>query len=342
MADKNYWGYRIDTKNIQFFKDELTEHNRLRQGWGWDKGQDLKNMTMDEGAKRNCAMLKVKKGDILLIPNLSGWGTVTIAEATEDWDSGYRFEIPKQQDDYGHIFPAKCLKFFNRHGEAVTGNIRSTLRNPSRFWNMTHFSEDIENIINTGDADVSERVSPESRAEHSIWKAFQEVFNAKVFSQKIHEKFNQQLNGSEWEDALVFGLQSLFPFYQIEKVGGRSEIHHGTDILVRLPGIIPDYTYAIAIQVKDYQGMVNDDAIDQVNKADAYFTNDNTKLIDKFVIYTKVKKADNPEVGSDQDGVHLIFEHDLEALLVRIAKKIIGINDMDDIASVMRDGMLIL
>lgn len=41
---KNYWGYRIDTNEIDFFRKEL-ERGILRQGWGWNEKQDLRNLT---------------------------------------------------------------------------------------------------------------------------------------------------------------------------------------------------------------------------------------------------------------------------------------------------------
>lgn len=67
---KNFWGYRIDTNNIDFFRNEL-EEKRLRQGWGYNEGQDLRKLTVNQGAKGNLPILqKVKKGDILLIPRL--------------------------------------------------------------------------------------------------------------------------------------------------------------------------------------------------------------------------------------------------------------------------------
>ena len=63
MKNRNYWCYRIDTNNIKFFVDELNQ-GRLRQGWGWDEKQDLRNFKMDEGAGRNRPMINnVKKGD---------------------------------------------------------------------------------------------------------------------------------------------------------------------------------------------------------------------------------------------------------------------------------------
>ena len=60
---------------------------------------------------------------------------------------------------------------------------------------------------------------------------------------------------------MVHGLKQIFPFYHIERVGGPEESKHGTDILIRMPGIIIDYEYAIAIQVKDYEGFVANNVI---------------------------------------------------------------------------------
>ena len=144
--EKHYWGYRIDVKNQDFFFKEL-EQGRLRQGWGYDKNQELPD-TKDSGAKKNLSMYKnVKKGDILLIPRLPDWGSVAIAEAAEDWNEGYKFEIDDEKKDFGHIFPARYIGCFNRHGKDVSGNIQSTLKARNRFWNISHLSEDIEKII---------------------------------------------------------------------------------------------------------------------------------------------------------------------------------------------------
>ena len=149
--EKHYWGYRIDVKNQDFFFKEL-EQGRLRQGWGYDKNQELPD-TKDSGAKKNLSMYKnVKKGDILLIPRLPDWGSVAIAEATEDWnvkdeEKGYRFKIDDEKKDFGHIFPGRYIGCFNRHGKDVSGNIQSTLKARNRFWNISRLSEDIEKIM---------------------------------------------------------------------------------------------------------------------------------------------------------------------------------------------------
>lgn len=324
MSKKNYWCYRVDTSKIKFFTNELNE-GRLRQGWGWDLAQDLRNFKLDEGAGRNRPMFnKVKKGDILLIPQVPNWGEVALVEATEDWNKGYAFEIDPTLGDYGHIFPAKYLKKFSRNNENVTGNLRSTLKNPSRFWNINHYADDVEILLNSQVTELSKRQDHNSRLESSIGTVFNEVFDETIFADKLYEKLTEQFTREEWEFALVYGLKQMFPFYQIERVGGKEEKNHGTDILIKLPSILSNYSYAIAIQVKDYDGFVGKEVISQINKADNYWDSENLKLIEKIVIITKAKKDDNIRLLEHDKNVKFIFATELKQLLTEIGKCFIG------------------
>jgi len=324
MSKKKYWCYRIDTSRIKFFTNELNE-GRLRQGWGWDEAQDLRNFKLDEGAGRNRPMFnKVKKGDILLIPQLPNWGEVALVEATEDWNKGYVFEIDQTLGDYGHIFPAKYLKKFSRNNENVTGNLRSTLKNPSRFWNINHYSDDVEILLSSQITELSKRQDHNSRLESSIGTVFNEVFDEKLFADKLYEKLTEQFTREEWEFALVYGLKQIFPFYQIERVGGKEEKNHGTDILIKLPSLLSNYSYAIAIQVKDYDGFVGNEVVSQINKADDYWESENLKLIEKIVIITKAKKNDNIKLLEHDKNVKFIFATELKQLMSEIGKCFIG------------------
>lgn len=325
MPNKNYWCYRIDTNKIKFFTDELN-NGRLRQGWGWDKRQDLRNFKMDQGAGRNRPMFtKVKKGDILLIPQLPAWGQVAIVEATEDWFEGYEFILDSRVTDYGHTFPARYLKKFTRNNANVTGNLRSTLKNPSRFWSINHYAEDVKLLLGVEQSDLVKRQDHQSRLTSLVGEVFNEVFDEKDFSNKLYTKFTEQFTSAEWEFALVIGLQEIFPFYQVERVGEKTEKDHGTDILIKMPSLLSDYEYAIAIQVKDYEGNVSRAAIDQINKADAYWESENLKLIEKWVIVTRASKYVNLEITNNTDNVKIIFAEELEDLLNRIGKKMAGI-----------------
>lgn len=304
--------------------DELN-NGRLRQGWGWDEKQNLRDFEMDEGAGRNRPMFyKVKKGDILLVPQLPSWGQIAIVEATEDWYSGYKFEIDPKLGDYGHIFPATYFKRFTRNNENVTGNLRSTLKNPSRFWNINHYSDDVDLLLKTPIDELVKLQDHQSRLTSITGNVFNDIFNEQEFTNRLYDKFIEQFTREEWEFALVAGLQELFPFYQVERVGGKEEKKHGTDILIKIPSLLASYEYAIAIQVKDYEGLVGKEVVEQINKADLYWENENLKLIEKWIIVTKASKDVNIELSNNESDVRVIFAGELKELLNRIGKKIVG------------------
>jgi hypothetical protein len=293
----------------------------LRQGWGWDEAQDLRNFRMDEGAGRNRPIFnKVKKGDILLIPQIPSMGEVALVEATDDFNIGYRFELDKNLSDYGHIFPAKYIKKFTRNNENVTGNLRSTLKNPSRFWNINHYSADVELLLDTEVTALSKRQDHESRLQSSIGSVYNEVFDEKVFADKLYDKLTEQFTREEWEFALVYGLKQIFPFYQIDRVAGKEEKNHGADILIKLPSILSNYEYAIAIQVKDYNGFVGSEVINQIEKSEKYWDSENVKLIEKIVIVTKASKHNNLRLIDNDKKVKFIFANELKQLLSEIGK----------------------
>jgi hypothetical protein len=43
------WAFRVDRRYLSDLDGEL-QNGRLRQGWGWDKRQDLRAMEVDAGA----------------------------------------------------------------------------------------------------------------------------------------------------------------------------------------------------------------------------------------------------------------------------------------------------
>jgi hypothetical protein len=310
---------------LDFFKEELSE-GRLRQGWGYDPGQNLRSLTVDEGASRNLAIFNnVKKGDILLIPRLPEWGYVAIAEATEDFDKGYRFEFGDGMEDYAHIFPVKYLTKFVRYGENVSGDIKTTLRNRSRFWNVSHLANDVDIIINSPPDKIELEKDSRYRFDAAINQAFSKVYSEADFAGHVYDALNHRFADAEWEYALVYGLAKLFPGYTIERTGGITEVAHGTDVLVRIPGILGSDDYGIAVQVKDYSGTVDvTDNIAQISMADDFWARENIKIIDKYILYTKVAKEDALNIPEDTK-VKFIFAKELKELLANIGKVILGL-----------------
>ena len=148
----NYWGFRIDVNCQSYPEYYVNELQRgiLRQGWGYDAGQDLRKLDRDAPPQDQLANLRmyneVKCGDIILIPRIPEWELVTVARATKDWDIGYEFGIDEGMADYGHQFPAEKITHFHRHNQHVRGDVRSTLRCQSRFWDMNPYAESLEDL----------------------------------------------------------------------------------------------------------------------------------------------------------------------------------------------------
>lgn len=317
QMDRNYWVFRIDIKNREFINSELMEKDILRQGWGWDEKQNLKVFLMDEGAKRNFPIMnKVKKGDIILVPRINGWENIAIVEATSDWNTGYSFNISEKYKDYGHCFPAKFIKEFSRKNYNVGASLRSTLRTPMRFWNINYCKENVDSIIES-ESDSISTISSTDRVEELI----DEVYLDLNFKEKIYNKFTEHFQASEWEDVLVKILSELYPNYIVEKVGGKTEKKHGTDILIKIPGITSDVIYAIAIQVKDYQDVVSSDVVTQIKKADSYWSSEGLKLIDKIVLITRADKKLNIDLPINSEGVRFIFAEELKELIFNYITK---------------------
>ena len=333
--EKHYWGYRIDVKNQDFFFKEL-EQGRLRQGWGYDKNQELPD-TKDSGAKKNLSMYeKVKKGDILLIPRLPDWGSVAIAEAVEDWNNeekGYRFEIDDEKKDFGHIFPAEYKGCFNRHGKDVSGNIQSTLKARNRFWNISRLSEDVEKIMKNLEGN-KESTSVIENIKNIVSEQVKSHFNLKGFSEKVIDEYNRKFTASQWEEVLKDVLEKIYPEYEIEKTGGMKEEEHGTDILVNVPGI--SRSYNIAIQVKNYEGKISDEniniIIDQVDKAKRYKWENNGKLIDQILVITSAEEKDNPKLIEECQNkeIRVIFSEELKKLIFQSIIESIDLKEIFD------------
>lgn len=332
-TQRNYWGYRICTDHIAFFAKEL-KFGRLRQGWGYHEGQDLRNLTYDGGASRNLRMWReVKAGDYLLVPRLPDWNSVAIVEATRDWSDGYEYCIDDEHEDFGHIFPAKTICVFKRHSKVVSGNIRSTLKNPGRFWNINYLAQDIEKIVaSRGDEEaLAAYHSEENRLYDTIESCYKQVFNNQLFADKLSEELHNQFQAAEWENALVYGLKELFPepIFTIERTGGITEAQHGTDVLIKFANPLSQHNYMLAIQIKDYTDVIRNvsEIIRQINKAVYWEQNDN-KLIEKILIVTRAAKKDNEELvqACQEHHISLIMGKELDKIITQIGLKRIARN----------------
>ncbi|MCX6910590.1 MAG: hypothetical protein NTY01_21470 [Verrucomicrobia bacterium] len=316
-----YWAFRVNRSILLPLDGEL-EKGRLRQGWGYDIRQNLKAMTLDGGARRNMRMLHVKKGDRILIPHLPQYGQITIAEATEDWNQGYKFSIWEGYGDYGHIFPVKRLLNFNRNNENVPARLRGSFRNPCRFWNIDHLREDVEKVLGISPHDLASKTSVVDR-----WlELVEHVVSMSTIQKDLFRTAQEHFGKSDWEFLLTDVLQRLNPGWKVERKGGTLEAQHGTDILITIPDVFGAGYYGIAIQVKDYSGVVNDNPITQILKARNYWEKSGIKIVELVVALIGGDKQVNPrlEQSAVEKGVRLIWSSDVEDLVFRSACRFVS------------------
>ncbi|WP_237156723.1 hypothetical protein [Photobacterium leiognathi] len=259
----------------------------------------------------------------MIVPRLPTWNEVAIVEATQDFSQGYDYSIHPDLQDYGHIFPARFIKSFNRKNNHVSGELRASLKQVNRFWNMSHCKDNIEELINNKEALINS-IGFSTRFNNVLTDNISKSLEQTDFYKNFYRQMNEQFSNEEWEYALVEGLRKILPEpIIVERTGGITEKEHGTDILITLPGLLGK-SYGIAIQVKDYKGLMSGNAIKQIQKAE-HWNNENFTIIDKYVIVTRCLKDDHPEDLQQVDGVTIIFAEQLEDLLKDIAVGFIGL-----------------
>lgn len=323
-----YWCFRVDKwQSPDFYARQLRDHGRLRQGWGSRPEHDLRKIVkvkpVPKDQKPNLKMFdQVKKGDIILVPHIPKWPFVTIARATEDWNVGYHFEIDGKLGDYGHCFPAEYDTHFERHNAHVRGDLRTTLQCLSRFWSANRYKYSIEQLLGR---DPKELTSPQSRNAR---------FNDTVLSVLRGEReqiedgllkaLSEQFRADEWEEALKTGLEALFPTYKAKVTGGRGEEKHGTDILLIMPGLLEDYDYGVALQVKDWQGKAWNirSAIAQIENAEEDWKEirPDLRIVDKIIVLTEANELPpEAEDEANKKGITILRSEDLKQLLRKMA-----------------------
>jgi hypothetical protein len=323
-ATQNCWAFRVDRRYVADLDEEL-QAGQLRQGWGWDAKQDLRAMEVDAGAARNLQMFnRVKKGDYILSPHLPRYGYITIAEALEDWSKGYQFSIWTKSNDHGHIFPAKRLRNFRRGSHKVPASLTGTFRNPSRFWKVTYLKEDIKSVLELPIEDLEPTSSVVDRWRQQI----EDITGQSGLQKQLFTVAEKYFSKSDWEYLLTEALQRLNPGWKVRRTGGKAEAKHGTDILATTPDLFGGGELGIAIQVKDYQGVIGEHPIKQAQKAKSsgYWKERNIEILQVIVVVVRGDKKIGHELqeAADKAGVRLIWSTDVEDLIFRSACRFIS------------------
>ena len=297
LKNRSYWALRTDRDNADLMLDELRQ-GRLRIGWGYAACQDLRllvkkrqkgeGFTDDErDAWRNWPMLGgadgIKKGDIVLLPNLPHSGEFLLVEAA----GPYQFDplkLDKKTDvnglgqDYGHILPVRkteTLSPIPMQDERLHAGLRASLTCRSRLWHISDYGQNIEELL----------------AEHwpakewDLDRSFREVIDHALAS--VHERLEGEIAAlltkkftrAELEVPCTAVLRHLFPGAVVERHGGPAE--HGADVVVTwedplaTSGSPSSLSWRAVFQVKDWRDEATEvAAVDQLAEAIKHYDRD--------------------------------------------------------------------
>ena len=249
-----YWVMRVDHRDAKdFLWQELTA-GRLRQGWGYQADQDLEVIARKKAAgaqvndhqhatwRGNRRMLpsepdSIQRGDIILVPHLPTDRHWSIARVV----GSYRFDIPGDPKDYGHVLPVELLS--NEHPVAfqahdVAAGLRETMHNLSRLWNIDHLGDHVDSILRS----LSERGRI---LEDPGLDRLETILGA--LERHGWTQFRFHFMGAEFEKPCVRLLEALYGEGNVEHTGGSSE--KGADALCthRDPLGVP---HLVAVQIK--------------------------------------------------------------------------------------------
>lgn len=156
-----YWVMRTHRDNKPRLWAEL-QQGRLRQGWGWDHDQDLREIrrvalsggTWSESqraATRNRRMLSdepnsIQVGDLIVLPHLPDERRYSIVRVT----GPYEYGTADGWTDYRHILPVELLSGpagIDVNDPRMSPPLRRSLRNQHRMWSIDPVGPDVESLL---------------------------------------------------------------------------------------------------------------------------------------------------------------------------------------------------
>lgn len=316
---------RTDRKRPCYFSEELRA-GRMRQGWGYREDLDLRKLAELVSSKQDLTLKQreawgnrrmlpteqdsMQEGDVILLPNLLTEGVWSVAEIV---DNEYRYEIDLDLGDYGHIRNARLLnpvRPINPYSEAVSANLRNTMRTPRRLWNIDRLGEDVQRLQAAlkADASVDQPESGEERLERT----------KNALKEHLWSHLERLFHGADFERGPCKKLLELL-YEEVEHTAGPKE--HGADFICSFSDGL-GVAHNVAVQVKMWTDERGDDLsrpIEQIREAYRYYPEiTSAALITTLDGLTDGSRRTVEELSEDLGiPVRVVLKDDLLELILR-------------------------
>ena len=161
VPGRRYWAMRTSAEYAETIWREACA-GRLRQGWGWEVEQDLRDVMALVAADRDLTVMQrmalrarrmldtepdgMHEGDLVITQNLPVHGRFSVFRVA----GSYRFELPAPPDhqDFGHVIPVGLvLADVDRHDPCVSEALRRAISLQPRLYEITRYGGDVEALL---------------------------------------------------------------------------------------------------------------------------------------------------------------------------------------------------
>lgn len=298
--NRRYWVMRTDRTQAEYISAELRD-GRMRQGWGYREdlnlaelsglvrsGETLSSEQRDAWGNRRLLPSEpnsIREGDIVLLPNLPEDGRWLVAEVADD---EYRYEIPPEFGDYGHVRNVQLLNPdspINPYDEAVSARLRGTMKVPRRLWNIDHHSADVRTLL-----EALEEGRPVDRAQggEERLESAKDALKARLWEQLV-----RRFRGEEFEGPCGRLLDLLYE--EVEYTAGSGE--NGADFICSYSDGL-GVPHNVAVQVKMWTDELGNDltaALEQLKRAYLYYP----EITSAVVVTTLEDIGERSTLGSE-------------------------------------------
>ncbi len=230
----------------------------------------------------------MQENDIVLLPNLPDPGTFSLCRLRSGSYDFHPISMDGEDKDCDHIRPAELIRGCEgipNDNPAVKPGIHRTLRCRSRLWRIDHLEKEVRALCKAAVEGTSfvETKGAQIRFIRLLGEVNQVHRDARhearqrIREQLTIERLRDIARAEDLEEPLVRILHVLFPPPAlVDRTGGAGE--NGADIVVRIHDPFdPEEDALILIQLKDHDGVTDDDGLTQLKTAIRHYGHGTTK-----------------------------------------------------------------
>lgn len=291
------WVVRTDFEHLDEVILPSLEEGELRQGWGYQKEQDLTvigplfyeagrdALSVDQKATWRRVQRfwpehwdPVREGDRILLPKVPALGRWRLVEVA----GAYRFDPHPLTSDHGHILPVRTIVGdIANTNVAVGAGLQRTMRNRSPMWKIDHLADELDRLVAAADS-AAEAHGPTERLKGLLDEVLGDLL----------VKLRAGFQANQLEEPVARLLRQMFPDAEVDQTAGRGE--HGADFVIHQSDPF-GHTRTTVVQLKDHPVLDDVRALEQVKEAFEWYA-----PVAAAVIATTASSED-PEFGTARE-----------------------------------------